>query len=377
MTAHKQTSRSGSIAIKITTGVVFFAIVVLLLLWLAGTFHDKVPGGGASPQPGIAVAASVGSAPLAVARIVQLPRTESSVGSIRAVHETSVASKILAKVLEVNVIAGQKVGPADVLVRLDAQDLTARLEQAEAVARSAHAQRDQAKIEHHRIKDLVERQAAAAIEWDRVQTALTAAEAEVARADQAVSEARTVLDYATIRSSIAGVVVDKRVDVGDIVTPGQVLLSVYDPTRMQLVASVRESLTHRLSVGQAVNVRIDALGKTCQGRVSEIVPEAETATRTFLVKVTGPCPSGIYTGMFGRLLVPLDDEAVLVVPQAAIRRVGQLDLVQVARDDTLQRRAVKLGRSLGDDVEVLSGIREGERVALVSGDVTGGGERKP
>jgi len=374
MTAQKQTNPSMVIVIKIATGVMFLAIVVLLLLWLAGTFHDKVPGRGAA-QPGATAGAPVGDTPLAVARVVQRPRTEASVGSIRAVHEIDVASKILAKVSEVNVTAGQKVEQDDVLVRLDAADLTARLEQAEAVARSARGERDQAKIEYDRIKDLVARQAAAAIEWDRVQTALNSAEAEVARAEQSVREAHTVLEYATIRSPIAGVVVDKRVEVGDMVTPGQTLLSLYDPTRMQLVASVRESLTHRLTIGQTIDVRVDALGKTCQGRVSEIVPEAEATTRTFQVKVTGPCPAGIYTGMFGRLLIPLEDEAVLVVPQAAIRRVGQLDLVQVADGGALRRRAIKIGRSFGDDVEVLSGIREGERVAVVSATASGGGEQ--
>jgi len=364
---------AGAIAIKIATGLVFFAIVVLLLLWLAGTFHEKVPGN--APLVAQTAGRPAGDAPIAVARIVRVPRNESSVGSIRAVHETTVASKILAKVLEVNVTAGQKVERGDVVVRLDAQDLTARLEQAEAVARSARAEREQARLEYDRVKGLIERQAAAAIEWDRVQTALASAEAELSRAEQAVNEARTVLEYATVRSPIAGIVVDKRVDAGDTVTPGQALLLVYDPTRMQLVASVRESLTHRLKVGQTVNVRVDALDKTCQGNISEIVPEAESTTRTFLVKVTGPCPSGIYTGMFGRLLVPLDDEDVLVIPKHAVRHVGQLELVDVADHGTLTRRAVKLGRTFGDDVEVLSGIREGEHVALPSNGVDEGGER--
>jgi len=80
--------------------------------------------------------------------------------------------------------------------------------------------------------------------------------------------------------------------------------------------------------------------------------------------VTGPCPPGIYTGMFGRLLIPLGDEDVLVVPRTAVRRIGQLTVVDVAVDGVLHRRAVQLGRTFGDDVEVLSGLQVGERLAV-------------
>jgi multidrug efflux pump subunit AcrA (membrane-fusion protein) len=133
---------------------------------------------------------------------------------------------------------------------------------------------------------------------------------------------------------------------------------------MQLVASVRESLTRRLEVGESIGVRVEALDKTCDGTISEIVPEAESASRTFSVKVTGPCPAGVYSGMFGRLLIPLDEEPVLVIPRSTVRRVGQLDVVEVADGGVLRRRAVQLGRQFGEDVEVLSGLREGEQVLL-------------
>ncbi len=172
------------------------------------------------------------------------------------------------------------------------------------------------------------------------------------------------MDWATIRSPIDGVVIDKKVDVGDMVMPGQTLLTLFDPTRMQMVASVREALTHRLQVGQDIGVRVEGLGKQCRGTVSEIVPEAQSASRAFQVKVTGPCPAGIYTGMFGRILIPLDDEHVLVIPRRAVRQVGQLELVEVVEHHRATTRAIRTGREFGDDVEVLSGLEEGERVVV-------------
>jgi multidrug efflux pump subunit AcrA (membrane-fusion protein) len=131
---------------------------------------------------------------------------------------------------------------------------------------------------------------------------------------------------------------------------------------MQLVATVRESLAHRLKVGQPIEVRIENFNKRCSGTISEIVPEAQSSSRAFQVKVTGPCPEGMYSGMFGRIVIPLDEEEVLVIPRRAVQSVGQLDLVNVSSESGVSRRAVRLGRTIGEHVEVLSGLRAGEQV---------------
>ncbi len=228
----------------------------------------------------------------------------------------------------------------------------------------ASAVKANAESELRRLTPLRKQNAASANEFIRAETAVKTADADAQRAGQAVLEAKSLLEYATVKSPLDGIVVDKKVDVGDTVLPGQVMAKVYDPTSMQLVASVRESLTQRLRVGQPIGVRVDVLAKTCQGKVTEIVPESETGSRTFQVKVSGPCPPGIYSGMFGRILIPLDEEEVLVVPQEAVRRVGQLELVEVADAGVVQRRAVRTGRLIDGRCEVLSGLRPGEEVVV-------------
>ena len=137
-------------------------------------------------------------------------------------------------------------------------------------------------------------------------------------------------------------------------------------------------MTRQLQVGQSIGVRIDGLNKQCSGTVSEIVPEAQSSSRAFQVKVTGPCPTGIYSGMFGRILIPLEEEQVLVIPRQAVRKVGQLELVQAIEKGRTVQRAIRTGRNLGDvkdesgqvlrdQVEVLSGLRQGEQVVLPAG----------
>ena len=96
------------------------------------------------------------------------------------------------------------------------------------------------------------------------------------------------------------------------------------------------------------------------------MPEAQSASRTFQVKVTGPCPAGIYTGMFGRILIPLQEEVVLLIPRRAVRNVGQLELVEVAENGRPARRAIRTGRMFDDNVEVLSGLSKGEQVVVTA-----------
>lgn len=347
--------------------LVFAVGVVLLMLWLVGAFKPKI---GAHAD-GAAGGRAVGGAMVVevVARV--MPVEETAVGTIQPVHRVEVASRLLARVVEVNAAAGQRVSRGDVLVRLDDSDLKARRAQAQAAVDQAQAGLDQARIEETRLRSAFDKGAVAAVELDRAVSGVKAGEAALARSRQSLAEAETVLEFATIRSTIDGTVVDKRVNTGDTAAPGQVVVTLLDPTRMQLVASVRESLSRRLAVGGTVSVRVDVLDHPCSGTVSEIVPEAESASRTFQVKVTGPCPAGVYTGMFGRLQIPMGEETVLLVPRAAVRSVGQVDCVDVAVDGRRQRRAVRLGRAMGDLVEVLSGLGAGEKV-VVDGAAAGG-----
>ncbi|TXT32236.1 MAG: RND family efflux transporter MFP subunit [Planctomycetota bacterium] len=333
--------------------------IVVLLLMLAGVFHQKVPD---------VVLESLGSRPAgqsqADVRLIKRTRFETAIGTIKPVHESAMASKLLARVAEVHVKAGQSVKQDELLVKLDDADLRARLEQAKATETTAHARKQQADADFERVRKLVESKVATRSDYDQALASMKAATSEVERAKQTVREAGVILEYATLRSPLTGTVVDKRIEVGDTVTPGQVLLTLYDPTHMQMVATVRESLALRLSVGQKLPARLESLGYECEATVSEIVPEAQAASRSFLVKVIGPCPPGVYSGMFGRLSLPLEDEEVLIVPNRAVRQVGQLTLVDVIHDDRVQRRAVQLGRTFDDDVEVLSGLRPRERVIV-------------
>jgi RND family efflux transporter MFP subunit len=338
--------------------LVFANGVTALLLWLGGYFAPKV----SAQTEHAAVIEGERPGGVAQVRLVRLPMVETAVGTVRPVHESAIGARLLARVVEINLKAGQVVNSGDVLVRLDDLDLRAKRRQAEAALNTAEAARAQAEADANRAATLMKSRAISRQEYERDSTAFKSADAEVRRAKESINEIQATLEWATIRSPISGIVIDKKVAVGDMVSPGQILATLFDPLRMQLVASVRESLAHRLKVGQPIEVRLDNSHKTRMGTISEIVPEAESSSRAFEVKVSGTCPEGVYSGMFGRILIPLDEEQVLVIPRQAVQSIGQLELVNVARGSAFGRRAVRLGRIIGEDVEVLSGLREGEQV---------------
>ncbi len=352
--------RWARLAVRLAIFFGFAAGVVVLMLWLAGKFTEKVPiaikTAGTDEENVAGRAVKV--------RFIKLPLFESAVGTIRSVHETTIASKLLARVMEVNLKAGQNVHAGDVLVRLDDTDLRAKLQQAKAAAASAQAVNAQAVSDERRAAQLVKTNVVSRQDYEKAVTTVNSSAADLLRAQEAIKEMQAMLDWATVRAPIDGIITDKKIDVGDMVTPGQVLLTLFDPKQMQLVATVRESLTHQLKVGQTIGVQVEVLKKLCSGTISEIVPEAQSASRSFQVKVTGPCPPGIYTGMFGRIMIPLQEEQILVIPRRAMRNVGQLELVDVLENGRINLRAIRTGRSIEDDVEVLSGLAEGEEVVL-------------
>lgn len=333
--------------------------VTVLLLWLAGRFAPKVSTNAvtvSAHDKAVGITEQV--------RFVQQKQIEPAVGTVRPIHETTIGTRLLARVVEVNLKAGQVVKSGDILVRLDDSDLRAKQGQAEAVLRSAEAAYEQARLDAKRTADLLRSKAVSRQEDERATTALKAAEAELSRVKESLREIRATLDWATIQSPLNGIVIEKRIDVGDTVTPGQMLATLCDPKKMQLVATVRESLAYRLKVGQQIRVQIENFSTEGMGTISEIVPEAEPSSRAFQVKVTGPCPDGIYSGMFGRIQIPLDEEQILVVSRNAVESIGQLDFVKVVTAGGTSRRAIRLGRTIGQDVEVLSGLSLGESVQV-------------
>ena len=347
--------------LTLTTALAGLAGLVLIIMWMSGMFSDRV-------EPAVLPAPERHAPAGATAEVhpVQEAVVEETVGTLRAERRTSVSSKVLATIDAIKVSAGDRVSAGDVLVVLDSRDLASRRAQAEQNVISAEANEKNSGAEHERYRQLYEHEGTSKSVVDQKRTTHEVAVAELERAREALREAKVASSDATIKAPVSGVVVDRLAEPGDMAAPGRPLLDIYDPSALRLEAPVREMLAMQLSIGQALTVHVDSLDLELTGQVDEIVPEAESGSRSFLVKVGLPKHERLYSGMFGRLLIPAGERQRVCMPRAAVDSVGQLDFVNVLRDGRIERRLVKLGaHSEGGNVEVLSGVSPGDVVVLV------------
>ena len=351
---------------KVATGVrvgLSVAAIVVLMLWILGVFHRGVIRPAKEAVP-VESAAGLKTATLVMRTA---PAVTEVVGTVQAEQIATITSRVVANVVEIPMSAGQTVENGQTLAVLDDRDLRRRLEQAKEAVRSAEATLDQARSDYKRDKPLFDQKVITPYDFEHTQTNLKTAEANVRGLREAEREAEVNLSYALIRSPFAGVVVDRLANVGDLAAPGKPLCTMYERGRLWLEASVPEDLLAGIHIGEVRTLRIDAREREMRGRVVEIVPSSDPATRTVLVRVHLDDTRGVVPGMFGRLLLPTAAQSVLVVPASAVTRAGQLTMVDVAAEGRVERRTVQLGRAMGDGFEVLSGLSAGDAVVLGGG----------
>ncbi len=336
------------------------AVILGAVVWLSGGFEERIAPGRLESDAAPAAPAD-GGLPVV---LVSEPAVEWASGALASARQTAVSSRILARIEEVLVAAGDSVAAGDRLILLDAREYEARRRQADEALRGARARLDLAVTEKDRAEALLQRGTGTRQRLDQAVSELRIAQSEVDRLEQALSEAETLLSHTVIQSPVSGRVIDRLAEPGDLASPGAVLLRIYDPTVLRVEAPVRETLAVTLRVGEPLTLEIPALDQVVQGTIDEIVPYADPGARTFLVKVALPADPALFAGMYARVAVPAGTRNRLLLPESAIQRIGQLEYAFVVTPDgRVQRRLVTTGEGDAEGrVEVLSGLTEGERV---------------
>ena len=328
---------------------------------------------------------------LATVQRAAIPDWVEAMGTLQAAQTTQLASQIMANVVEMRVKEGDRVRRGQVLVILDGAQPRAAVEQATAAEHAAQQEIAAADSEYalaqatlKRYQDLYDKKSISPQEFDEVKARQQAAaardqlaQAGLAQAQAALTQAQTTLSYTQVRAPFDGVVTEKRADPGTLASPGMPLLTVEDQRRFRLEASVDEGDIHLIKLGQAVPVALDSLpGAQLQGRVAQIVPAADPASRRFIVKVELPSDSRLRSGLFGRAHIPRGQRQAILVARSAVVERGQLQGVYVVGEDQVATlRYITLGQTAGEQVEALSGLQAAERVVVVPGDRDLGGKR--
>jgi RND family efflux transporter MFP subunit len=349
--------------------------LALSFLLLAAALGELT--GCASPQrPNPASPEMVNNVAVMIAQKTTVPDWLEAVGTVRAARTSPLSSQMPGTIVEMRAQEGQRVQSGEVLATLDDAQPRYAVERAAAAVTAAQkevsaADSDFALAEatRKRYQQLFEKKSVSPQEFDEIKARQQSAEArrDLARAGQsqaeaALAQARTTLAYAQIRAPFAGLVTERKADPGTLASPGMAIFTLEDPSNYRLEVTVDESNIRMVRAGQSVSVSLDALGSAeLSGKVAQIVPGADPASRSVLVKIGLPADTHLRSGLFGRARFPLGERQALLIPRAAIVERGQLQGIYVIDAHRMSGlRYVTLGKASGQQVEVLSGLQDGE-----------------
>ncbi|MEP1446857.1 MAG: efflux RND transporter periplasmic adaptor subunit [Paraglaciecola sp.] len=340
-------------------GIPLLTVVGLLLVvaWMAGVFSSRV-------SPGLLDRSNSNTNAIYTVVSNSQPNVESIPAGIKAREATLLSSQVLARIEKMHVRAGESVAQGQLLVTLESAALQAQLAQVVAMEEAAQASLIESQETLERTQVLKDKGLISQSVLDNAIANFRRYDSEVVAAKQRKQAAQTALKYTKIVSPFSGVVVERAAEPGNMASPGQLLLSLYDPLTLQIEADVRESLAIKLQVGRKISVEIDSLGKNINATLIEIVPAADPNARSFLVKAGIEFDPQLKPGMFARMLIEDGTSEVLSIPANYLKSYGQLDMVWLLQDGEINRRFVRVGKTQGDQVEIISGLNSGETLVL-------------
>ncbi len=325
------------------------------------------------------------------ARVQVLTPTQASTvltatGYTYARARAAVGAKIIGRVVDLPVDEGDTIAAGDIIAVLDSEDLQASVRLAEASLNEARARLADAEREFARQADLVEDRLTSQALYDTALTQREVALAQVGTAEARLNSAQATLDYTVVRAPIDGVIIERNIEMGEMVAPGGFtsqqstgsIVRIADPASLEVEADINESYIARLQLGQRASIRVDAVpGFEYSGRLRQIVPTADRQRAVVQVKVSIDniderlVPDMSCTVTFleeGIDETELIQPPKLLVPEQAIQYAGGAAFLFQVDDGRLRRVRVALGEASDGRVEVLEGVQGGE--TIVSRDVS-------
>lgn len=347
-----------------------------LLRRLGGWLAVVALGAGVGP---VALAATLPSVAVSGAADSSMSSYEGTVESLR---QTTMAAQVPGAVVELPVRAGQRVSAGQLLLRIDARAANQAATASQAQIGAARAQLDVAAKDLERKRQLAAKNYISKAALEQAEAGYRAAAAQVNALTAAAAAATTQSGFYVVKAPYAGVISQLSIELGDMAMPGRPLLTLYDPASLRVTASVPSSVIGRVDPAKAQVELPDAGGSMIAPTRVEVLPAVDPRSLTQALRAN--LPVGLdraVPGMFARVWLPVPAAAAaaqggsapaggsailgqnLRVPLKSIVRRGEMTGLYVldAKNRPLLRQ-VRLGRTTGDQVEILSGLQAGERV---------------
>jgi RND family efflux transporter MFP subunit len=286
-------------------------------------------------------------------------------GKIEAVNSADLSTRLMGYVNKVHVNVGDQVKKGTLLVSINNTDLQARRAQVKAGVTEATVAFENAQKDYNRYKNLFTDNSASQKEMDDMTARFEMAKARLEAANQMLNEVKAQLEYSNITAPFNGIITSKNIKAGDMANPGIPLISIETPENFEVMAMVPETEISEIKTGSAAEVFVNAINKSLKGKVSEVSSSAKNTGGQYLVKIElAKTDANILSGMYSTIQFPVERTSksqVVMIPTEAIVTNGQLSgIYTVSQNHTALLRWLRLGRTFGNQVEVLSGLNADE-----------------
>ncbi len=313
-----------------------------------------------------------------------VPREYQLDGVIEAINQATISAQTQGQVKEILFDVDDFVEAGSIIARIKDTEHRARVAQAAAELDSATATLNHAREEFERIKGLFNKQAASESAMDKAIADVKNAQARVEVAAAALEQANEQLAYTQVRAPYAGLVTQRHVQVGEMASPGQPLMTGISLKQLRVAVDVPQNLIPAIRAGQGVRILLPD-NQVVAATGMTVFPFADQGSNTFKVRLNLPANlANLYPGMFVKAGFLTGEKRELAIPKSAVVQRSEVTGAYVIKEGKVSFRQIRVGRDLGDTLVVLSGLTEGEQVALdpISAGATlkaqaqGGGERK-
>ncbi len=360
------------------------AFLVTIIL-IAGCGEEIPPGTTSSKIPAVVKTAT------SIIEFFEQPQFYEASGTVFARTAATVSAKVMGEIREVLVQEGDMVAAGEILVVIDDSQVSAQLRQtkaalaeanqgakaAQAALESAQASSKFAEKTFRRYELLLENESVSVQEFDEVKTRYDqataglsqtksmrdAAQNRIAQAKAALFVVKTAFDDTTVTAPYDATVTAKLKDKGDLASPGIPLIRLEETGFFEVQMVLPESHIHQVNTGDQLSVRIPSFqNEALTGKIKTINQTADPGIRSFQVKVSLPDLPGIRAGMYARVLIPIGETGMILVPETAVIHHGQLCGVYIVDAGQIAHfRLIRPGRLFGPQMEVLSGVTVGDR----------------
>ncbi len=293
--------------------------------------------------------------------------TTSAEAVMEAVRQSTVSAQIAGRVVDLRFDVGDFVNKGDVILRIDERAVSQALAASEAQVAEARAALANARATYERSRQLLAQKFISQAGHDQAEAAYKSAQARVTALLAGAGAAATERSFATVVAPYSGVVSARHIELGEMATPGRPLMTGFDPATLRVVATVPQAQVAAIQAGGKARIEVPSLGRWVDVKEMTIVPTADPRTHTTRIRLDLPAEvRGVYPGVYARAHFVVGRAPRLLVPRAAVVTRSEVTAVYVVGGEGRpQLRQVRLG-SAGDEasVEVLAGLKPGERVAL-------------